>query len=443
MISRDTVDSFFNEKLPNRNPPGQFLLTKGRISAKGISPGEMLVFSYNGDIVYLALSLSERQENTGPEAREYPYYFCVDIATIISGKGNLKQIENEIKASKNIVKTQGWPTIKDSPEIKKIWNQFKAGRINNEIITLEHVTLDSMLAVHKKMKMLNWWDGEDPFQIVVETIGTQQCKLIEVAIWAYDLKFLADESTGGNMLSVVEIELEDWIRNENSTWGKEAEIAKTKQDWNNIKISHLRNDENRRASIATRSLWAWYGKKFPMRIYPKFVTTKAWTRDHKKWLVETTSEDIISKLNFNIISSKRKLNGVRDFIVKESEGEFNSLSRHPALKPLQNIISIGNETAPKIALFYFGLPYVIFDEYLLRVSRRHRWLSADSYKWSTANKAHIKNAIFNWLMRYDEESKTERLKAFHALINDCGNLYCKKEEPNCAECPLNKVLPAN
>jgi hypothetical protein len=104
-------------------------------------------------------------------------------------------------------------------------------------MTVEHNTLDTMLAVHKKMKMLNWWDGEDPFQIVVETIGTQQCKLIQVSIWAYELKLLADESTGGNMSSVVENELEDWINNENSNWTKEAEIAKTKQDWDNIKIA--------------------------------------------------------------------------------------------------------------------------------------------------------------------------------------------------------------
>ncbi|HUO78196.1 MAG TPA: hypothetical protein VMU21_11545 [Thermodesulfovibrionales bacterium] len=125
MTNRDMVDYYFNEELPNREH-GQFLFTKGRIKEEGIAPGEMLVFSYNGDIVYLALSESERHANTGPEASEYPFYFCVDIKTIIEGKGNLKQLENEIKVNKNIVKTQGWPTIKDSLEIKRIWNKFKA-----------------------------------------------------------------------------------------------------------------------------------------------------------------------------------------------------------------------------------------------------------------------------------------------------------------------------
>lgn len=67
---------------------------------------------------------------------------------------------------------------------------------------MKDTTLDAMVAIHKNMKMLNWWDGEDPFQIIVETMGTQQCKLIEASIWSYDLKLLADESTGGETIRV-------------------------------------------------------------------------------------------------------------------------------------------------------------------------------------------------------------------------------------------------
>ena len=107
---------------------------------------------------------------------------------------------------------------------------------------------------------------------------------------------------------------------------------------------------------------------------------------------------------------------------------------------LQNLISVGSETAPKIALFYFKLPFVIFDEYLLRFSKRHRWLTVDINEWNATNKEHIKNNIFSWLNRCDEESKIERLKAFHALINDCGNLYYAKEKLNCKECPLYEFL---
>ena len=125
MINRTMVDSFFTDKLLNRKPSGQFLLTKGRISAKGISPGEMLVFSYNGEIVYLARSRSERLNTSGSKADRYPFYFCVDIETIVKGKGNLEDLEKKIKATKHIVKSQGWPTVKDTPELKETWDNFK------------------------------------------------------------------------------------------------------------------------------------------------------------------------------------------------------------------------------------------------------------------------------------------------------------------------------
>jgi hypothetical protein len=53
---------------------------------------------------------------------------------------------------------------------------------------------------------------------VNKVIEVRICHLVTkvISIWAYDLKLLADESIGGNMLSVVENELEDWIKNENS-----------------------------------------------------------------------------------------------------------------------------------------------------------------------------------------------------------------------------------
>ena len=125
MKTRDMVDLYFKENLANRDF-SHFLLPKGRISEKGIAVGEMIIFSYLKEIVYLALSESERFKNTGPQASKYPFYFCVDIKTIIEGKGNLEQLETKIKANKNIVKFQGWPIIKDSLEIERIWNQFKA-----------------------------------------------------------------------------------------------------------------------------------------------------------------------------------------------------------------------------------------------------------------------------------------------------------------------------
>ena len=89
--------------------------------------------------------------------------------------------------------------------------------------------LDEIVSIREKMKGLDWFDGEDPFQIVLETIGTQQCRLVQAAIWSYDLKLLADEAMGGDMLSIVESELEDWIKSENTVGPKKETLPKEQE----------------------------------------------------------------------------------------------------------------------------------------------------------------------------------------------------------------------
>ena len=43
-----------------------------------------------------------------------------------------------------------------------------------------------------------------------------------------------------------------------------------------------------------------------------------------------------------------------------------------------------------------------------------------------------------WSLRRRE---TQRLKAFHAIVNDCGSLYCNPEGPKCEDCDLRRFLP--
>ena len=130
MESLTDVDIYFQEKLPSRTPPGQFLLTRGRIRKDGIKPQEPLVFSYLGKIVYLAKARSKRLETTGPDARQYPFYFCVETSTIQKGRGTLVEFENFVDAANlsegNIVKSQGWPMLADSPALEDIWKKFAA-----------------------------------------------------------------------------------------------------------------------------------------------------------------------------------------------------------------------------------------------------------------------------------------------------------------------------
>lgn len=133
MYSREMVDHYFQFRLNRVRPVGQFLLTKRRIAENGISPGEMLIFSYRGEIVYLALAASSRMDTEGQEALNYPYYFCVDVDTIVPGRGTLNDLEEALAAEgllkKNIVRSRGWPIIEEENDtlskLKRIWGAFR------------------------------------------------------------------------------------------------------------------------------------------------------------------------------------------------------------------------------------------------------------------------------------------------------------------------------
>lgn len=120
MKTRESVSHFFHTTLKERNPRGQFLLTKGRISPDGIRAGERIVFTYNGDCVFLAKSASDRLDTQGPSATRYPTYFCVDVDSIVSATGTLSDLEKVIWRSgiyhSKIVRTMGWPKIEESED---------------------------------------------------------------------------------------------------------------------------------------------------------------------------------------------------------------------------------------------------------------------------------------------------------------------------------------
>lgn len=124
---RKSVDYYFQHKLTNKKPPGKFLLTKGRIAKDGIKSGEQLIFSYKTEILYIALSASSRMENLDEDVDMYPFYFVIDMNSIIPAKGNLSDIESicfKAEINKNIVRAQGWPCIQE-PVTKIIWESLK------------------------------------------------------------------------------------------------------------------------------------------------------------------------------------------------------------------------------------------------------------------------------------------------------------------------------
>jgi hypothetical protein len=125
---RASVDTYFANTLPNRNPVGQFFLTSGRIAHGGIAPGEPLIFSYKTEIVYAARAASGRLPNSQNNNNLYPFYFVVDMATISVAQGMLSDVEHALAAAginRNIVRTQGWPIIHDLQIAQNIWDEVR------------------------------------------------------------------------------------------------------------------------------------------------------------------------------------------------------------------------------------------------------------------------------------------------------------------------------
>ena len=75
----DAVDAFFDEDLPQREPPGKFSFPAGWIAADGLDESELLLFSFRGRVVRIARAGSGRLQNTDAARDRYPYYCVVEM----------------------------------------------------------------------------------------------------------------------------------------------------------------------------------------------------------------------------------------------------------------------------------------------------------------------------------------------------------------------------
>jgi len=117
MEERAAIDEFFTRKL--HDTEGKFLVTKGRIAAGGISPRELLVFSYKSELIYLAESASGLLENHGSNSVQYPHYFLVAVRTIQPVFGNLGGLADALRQKglfESTFQGHGWNTISEEGE---------------------------------------------------------------------------------------------------------------------------------------------------------------------------------------------------------------------------------------------------------------------------------------------------------------------------------------
>lgn len=120
----DEVDDFFDDDLPEREPPGKFLFPAGWIAADGLDESELLLFSFLGRVVRIARAGSGRLQNTDVDRARYPNYFVVDMKSVREVDFSVIDLEEAMRrecgVAKSIAASQGWVRLPDTEAAARV-----------------------------------------------------------------------------------------------------------------------------------------------------------------------------------------------------------------------------------------------------------------------------------------------------------------------------------
>jgi len=126
------------------------------------------------------------------------------------------------------------------------------------------------------------------------------------------------------------------------------------------------------------------------------------------------------KLKYFIDFLFYKYGGNLDALFSQDTGELR--------RELLNIKGLGEETVDSILLYAGEKPVFVIDAYTKRIFSR---LGLTDKEWSYHAYQHF------FMERLVKDAKL--YSDYHAQIVHLGHVYCKKHEPKCTECPLNKL----
>jgi endonuclease III related protein len=158
------------------------------------------------------------------------------------------------------------------------------------------------------------------------------------------------------------------------------------------------------------------------------------------------------------------------FLDQQHDGSLRKLFTQPTTRLREELLSlhgVGPETADSILLYAGSHPVFVVDAYTRRILGRHGILSekagydeirglceqaltpiAKSAAGSDKTEEHNLAAGFRGAAHLPSAMSTAKRTALaqvynemHALIVGVGKNYCRKSQPKCDECPLQKFLP--
>lgn len=123
------------------------------------------------------------------------------------------------------------------------------------------------------------------------------------------------------------------------------------------------------------------------------------------------------------------------FLDREYDGSLDQLAARdtePLRQQLLALPGVGPETADAILLYALGHPVMVVDEYLRRITTRHRLIH------EKARYAEIQQLALNAFADDDKAARAQHFNEFHAVVVELGKRHCKRE-PQCQDCPLFKA----
>ncbi|MGH9650348.1 MAG: endonuclease III domain-containing protein, partial [Terriglobales bacterium] len=133
---------------------------------------------------------------------------------------------------------------------------------------------------------------------------------------------------------------------------------------------------------------------------------------------------------------RQKTAAIRNFLAwlqRSCQGSLARLFARPAAETRPDLLSLkglGPETVDAILLYAGRQPSFVADAYTRRILSRHGLVSP------LAGYAQVQEFLHRHL-----PAGHALFNEFHALLVEVGKRFCKRQEPNCAACPLQEFLP--
>lgn len=127
----------------------------------------------------------------------------------------------------------------------------------------------------------------------------------------------------------------------------------------------------------------------------------------------------------------RRLKNLLSFLARyRTLGRLFEESTHTLRKELLALNGLGPETTDSILLYAAERPVFVVDAYTRRILSRHGWIRPK------ATYEQIQDLFHAQL-----PSDVHLFNQYHALLVNVGKNFCKRNTPNCSQCPLEPMLP--